>query len=175
MPKGLVRYQKGGVFHFLTSSCYRRLALLDNNRAYQIFETELEKVRRRYRFVVAGYVLMPEHVHLLVSEPKFSMLSVALQVLKQETSKKLKQPGTAQFWQRRYYDLNVWTEKKRVEKLRYTATRFGADWRRSRKTGRGLVTGITLPERWDRLRLSRNGRRETVSWLVSRLRLRKTG
>src|SRR6185312_7986325 len=47
------------------------------------------------------------------------ILSVAFQVLKQETSKKLKQPGRARFWQRRYYDFNVWTEKKRVEKLRY--------------------------------------------------------
>lgn len=76
-------------------------------------------MRRRYGFVIAGYVLMPEHVHLLVGEPKVSILSVALQVLKQETSKKVKQPGMARFWQRRYYDFNVWTGKKRVEKLRY--------------------------------------------------------
>src|SRR6185437_15881007 len=119
MPKGLIRYQKGGVFHFLTFSCYRRLALLDSSAAYRIFEGELEKVRRRYKLVIAGYVLMPEHVHLLVGEPRVSILSVALQVLKQETSKELKQPGRARFWQRRYYDFNVWTEKKRVEKLRY--------------------------------------------------------
>ena len=119
MPKGLVRYQKGGVFHFLTFSCYRRVPLLSGDAGYEIFETELEKVRRCYGFVVAGYVLMPEHVHLLVGEERVSVLSVALQVLRQETSKKLKQRGMAQFWQQRYYDFNVWTEKKRVEKLRY--------------------------------------------------------
>lgn len=119
MPKGLVRYQKCGVFHFLTFSCHRRLPLLGTGAAYRIFEAELEKVRRRYRFVVAGYVLMPEHVHLLVGEPDERSLSVSLQVLKQETSKKLKPPGMAQFWQRRYYDFNVWSEGKRVEKLRY--------------------------------------------------------
>jgi len=76
-------------------------------------------VRSRYGFVVAGYVLMPEHVHLLVGEPSQSSLSVALQVLKQGTSRKLKARGAAQFWQRRYYDFNVWSEEKRVEKLRY--------------------------------------------------------
>ena len=119
MPKGLVRYQKGGVFHFLTFSCYRRLPLLSSSAAYRVFEDELEAVRQRYGFVVAGYVLMPEHVHLLVSEPRVSSLSVVLQVLKQETSKKLKDPGMAQFWQRRYYDFTVWSEEKRVEKLRY--------------------------------------------------------
>jgi REP element-mobilizing transposase RayT len=41
---------------------------------------------------------MPEHVHLLVGEPRRSSLSVALQVLKQQTSRKLKQRGEVQFW-----------------------------------------------------------------------------
>ena len=66
MAKGLVRHQKSGEFHFLTFSCYRRLPLLGTDAAYSVFEQELETVRLRYGFVVAGYVLMPEHVHLLV-------------------------------------------------------------------------------------------------------------
>jgi putative transposase len=119
MPKGLVRYQKCGVFHFLTFSCYRRRPLLDRGTAYQVFERELEAVRRKYGFVVAGYVLMPEHVHLLVGEPGAASLATALQVLKQNTSRKLKSPGEDHFWQRRYYDFNVHSELKRVEKLRY--------------------------------------------------------
>ena len=87
--------------------------------AYGIFERELEAVRARYGFVVAGYVLMPEHVHLLVGEPRLSSLSVALQVLKQQTSRKLKVRGEVQVWQRRYYDFNMHNEEKRVEKLKY--------------------------------------------------------
>jgi putative transposase len=115
----LVRYQQCGCFHFVTFSCYRRQPLLGTATAYGVFERELEAVRVRYGFVVAGYVLMPEHVHLLVGEPRRSSLSIALQVLKQQTSRKLKQRGEVQFWQRRYYDFNVWSEEKRVEKLRY--------------------------------------------------------
>ena len=114
----LVRYQQCGCFHFVTFSCYRRQPLL-GTAAYGIFERELEAVRQRYGFVIAGYVLMPEHVHLLVGEPHRSSLSVAIQVLKQQTSRKLKQPVEVRFWQRRYYDFNVWSEEKRVEKLRY--------------------------------------------------------
>ena len=87
--------------------------------AYDVFERELEKVRVRYGFMVAGYVLMPEHVHLLVGEPHRLSLSVVLQVLKQQTSRQLKRRGDVQFWQRRYYDFNVHNEEKRVEKLRY--------------------------------------------------------
>jgi len=119
MTKGLVRYQQCGCFHFLTFSCYRRQPLLARDGAYDLFERELEAVRRRYDFVVSGYVLMPEHVHLLVNEPRQSPLSIALQVLKQQTSHKLKTSDEAQFWQRRYYDFNVHNEEKRVEKLRY--------------------------------------------------------
>ena len=48
-----------------------------------------------------------------------SSLSVALQVLKQKTSRKLKKIGDPRFWQPRYYDFNVNSEFKRVEKLRY--------------------------------------------------------
>jgi putative transposase len=70
MPKGLVRYQKCGVFHFLTFSCYRRQPLLAEAGAYTVFERALESVRLPYGFVVASYVLMPEQVHLLVAEPK---------------------------------------------------------------------------------------------------------
>ncbi len=103
----------------MTFSCYRREPLLAAPAAYSVFEQELEAVRRRYGFAVAGYVLMPEHAHLLVGEPSRSTLSVVLQVLKQQTSRKLKQRGAVQFWQRRYYDFNVWSEAKRVEKLRY--------------------------------------------------------
>jgi putative transposase len=62
---------------------------------------------------------MPEHVHLLTNEPRISSLAVVLQVLKQETSRKLKRPEQTQFWQRRYYDFNVYTEAKTVEKLKY--------------------------------------------------------
>ena len=119
MPRGLVRYQQCGCFHFLTFSCYRRQPFLERPEAYGVFEAMLESVRMRYRLVVAGYVLMPEHVHLLVGEPPGLPLSVAIQVLKQRTSRRLKFQGDSPFWQRRYYDFNVHNPEKRVEKLRY--------------------------------------------------------
>ncbi|MGA7343139.1 MAG: transposase [Terracidiphilus sp.] len=115
----LVRYQQCGCFHFVTFSCYRRRPLLSDAAAYGVFEQELESVRLRYGLVVAGYVPMPEHLHLLVGEPSRSSLSIAIQVLKQQTSRRLKQREEVQFRQRRYYDFNVWSEEKRVEKLRY--------------------------------------------------------
>jgi putative transposase len=116
MTKGLVRYQQCGCFHFLTFSCYRRLPYLGTEAARSLFECSLETIRLRYDFVVCGYVVMPEHVHLLVSEPKDAPLSKAIQALKLSVSV---QSQERPFWQARYYDFNVQNEDKRVEKLRY--------------------------------------------------------
>jgi putative transposase len=73
-------------------------------------------MRKRYVFHVFGYVVMPEHVHLLVSEPGRRMLDRAIQALKTSVSK---QSDQRPFWLARYYDFNVHSEEKRVEKLRY--------------------------------------------------------
>jgi len=77
----------------------------------------LEQTRERYRFVVVGYVVMPEHVHLLVSEPEIGSPSTVMQVVKQRTARTLlprrkrrnprqrelfgEEPGRA-FWQARF-------------------------------------------------------------------------
>jgi hypothetical protein len=65
MPSGLKRYQQTGDFHFITFSCYRRQSLLEMPLAKRTFEQTLEQVRRWYGLFIAGYVVMPEHVHLL--------------------------------------------------------------------------------------------------------------
>jgi putative transposase len=116
MPNELVRLQETGNFHFLTFSCFHRLPYLDSVEAREIFERSLESIRGRYRFVVAGYVVMPEHVHLLVSEPQKGSLARSVQALKLSVSV---QRAERPFWQTRYYDFNVHSEKKRAEKLRY--------------------------------------------------------
>jgi putative transposase len=73
-------------------------------------------MRLRYDFVVAGYVVMPEHIHMLVSEPRRAILSKAVQALKLSVSVQSKQRP---FWQIRYYDFNVYTPDKRSEKIDY--------------------------------------------------------
>ena len=82
MTEGLHRFYGADDLHFLTFSCYRRLPFFTNQAHCDLFLTILERVRRRYRFVVLGYVVMPEHVHLLVSEPQRETLSIAIQALK---------------------------------------------------------------------------------------------
>ena len=119
MPWGLKRFQECGQLHFLTFSCYHRRANFADARSRATFEAALERVRQQYGWLVYGYVVMPEHVHLLVNEPERGGLARALQSLKQSVARTLALRAADPFWQTRYYDFNVWSERKFVEKLRY--------------------------------------------------------
>jgi putative transposase len=136
MPWGLKRYQQTGDIHFITFSCHRRRPLLGTVHARDTFVITLERIRRWYGFCLTGFVVMPEHVHLLLSEPERRNLAVVLQMLKQMVSRKLHEHGTNPFWQPRYYDFNVWSAEKLTEKL---------DYMHRNPVQRGLVT---RPEDW---------------------------
>jgi putative transposase len=116
MPKGLVRYQQTGHLHFITISCHRHTEILGTPEARNLFQQILEETRRKYGFHILGYVLMSNHIHLLVTEPERANLSTAIQVVKQRFSR----TRPEQFvWEPRYHDFNVFTEAKKIEKLRY--------------------------------------------------------
>jgi putative transposase len=83
VPNKLHRYYGAGYLHFITTSCYRRMALLGKPQNRDLLLEVLERVRRRYRFVVAGYVVMPEHIHLLIGEPERGDPSKVMQAIKQ--------------------------------------------------------------------------------------------
>jgi putative transposase len=149
MPKGLHRWYGGGEFHFITCSCYHRRAFLDSARRKDLFLKILEEVRAKYEFMVVGYVVMPEHFHLLIGEPKVGTPSLAMQVLKQRMAlqclARRKTKGQISlldnemppaFWLPRFHDFNVYTRKKIIEKLRYM---------HRNPVKRGLVES---PEQW---------------------------
>ena len=115
VPRGLVRFERTGNFHFLTFSCFHRLQYLGASAARDLFEEALERTRQHYRFVVAGYVAMPEHVHLLIGEPLEDTVSSVVHALKLSVTMRRVERI---FWQARYYDFNLHNELKRVEKLR---------------------------------------------------------
>ena len=129
------RYYGTKELHFITCSCYHRQAWLASPRRRDLFLTVFEEVRQRYGFVVVGYVVMPDHIHLLLSEPEKGDPSRIMQAIKQGFSRRVLKAvrkrriaaqqelfavGAAHVWQRRFYDFNVrTTARKRIEKLRY--------------------------------------------------------
>jgi putative transposase len=133
-----IRYHNSGKSHFITFSCHQRRPLLNTPESRRAFELVLERARHWYGFFISGYVVMPEHIHILISEPERKSLSVALQMLKQTVARQLRTPGGAEhFWQPRYYDFDVWSSEKHIEKLRYI---------HQNPVERGLAT---CPEDWE--------------------------
>jgi putative transposase len=184
----LRRFYGQGDLHFITTSCYRRKPMLGSARARDIFLEVLEQIRGGYRFDVVGYVVMPEHVHLLLGEPEKGNPSVVMQALKQGVAQRLlrkpKKRDSSQielwkapiqvrsFWQRRFYDFNVFSEAKRVEKLKYM---------HANPVKRGLVSA---PEfwRWSSYRIYAFAERGPVNmdWMfppytMKRTRVRRFG
>ena len=137
--------------HFITCSCYHRQPWLASPQRRDLLLAVFEEVRQRYGYVVVGYVVMPEHIHLLISEPEKGDPSRVMQAIKQGFSRRVLKAvrprrvagqqelfalGAEHVWQRRFYDFNVWTERKRIEKLRYM---------HRNPVARGLVQE---PEQW---------------------------
>lgn len=116
MPHGLRRFQQSAQSHFVTFTCYHRRQGFDSPVVYDLFVEVLEQMRCRFILCIYAYVVMPEHVHLLVSEPPRGLLADAIHYLKLSFAKRL---GAGVFWQKRYYDRNIRNEREFTEKLRY--------------------------------------------------------
>jgi putative transposase len=136
MAHKLIRHYGRGHRHFITFTCDRRLPLLRTVRARNAFVQILGETRDRYGFSLVGYVVMAEHIHLLISGPAKCKPSTVIQVLTQRVSRCLRRKkrnaakqfclafargdeSLCRFWQRRFYDFNVWSLKKKAEKLHY--------------------------------------------------------
>jgi putative transposase len=134
MPRGLRRFHETRQSHFITFSCYHRQANFISSETYDLFVRCLEDMRRRFTMRIYGYVVMPEHVHLLMSEPDRDTLANAIHYLKLSFAKRRRGHRTqvsvqkadanlghqpSSFWEKRYYDRNVRDEEEFRVKLRY--------------------------------------------------------
>ena len=168
MPWGLHRFHESGQTHFVTFCCYRRREIFANGEAARAFEAALERVRRMYHLRVFGYVVMLEHVHLLLSEPERATLAVVLKSLKQGVSRL----GTGEgphLWQNRYYDFNIRDRQQFIEKLRYihrNPVKRGLcerpedwEWSSFRHYATGCVGRVEIESEWTaRMRERKAGR-----------------
>jgi len=158
MPWGLRRFYETGGLHFVTWSCDGRHPFLATPGRRDLLLRVVEQMRNRYRFGVVGYVAMPEHVHLLISEPLMGKVSSVICAIKLGFARRvlsenphfwqhrpevghpgpIGHPGPVghwgpvghpddvgdahagqHVWLKRFYDFNVWSQRKEVEKIKY--------------------------------------------------------
>jgi REP element-mobilizing transposase RayT len=191
MPKGLRRRYGLRHLHFITCSCYRRLPLFASARAKNLFVKILGEVRDRYGFALAGYVVMPEHIHLLLGEPAKGSPSTVMQVLKQRVSRRLRRKPRnkaasqqlrlpfrhahdflPQFWQPRFHDFtgagSTWSLPEKClepDEVRREASlhAYESSEEKTRRTSQGLALEQLFLQREERIRAG-SGRPYELIW-----------
>ena len=123
-----------GTARFVTSSCCRRLQLLNDNQIRNVFLKYLKGTCNKYSILIFGYVIMPEHVHLVLYPQHEVALAPVIGELKSKSAReilslvrsgnsrlleKLTVTDRQQFWQKRCYDHNCRTSETVKEKIEY--------------------------------------------------------
>jgi len=136
MPR-LRHYDNLGTARFVTFSCYHRYQLLTDSEDIRILLAWLDRVCVEREIRVLGYVIMLEHVHLVLHPPDESQVGRVVGEIKSRSARdilgrwkqradrrlrKLLKPGSSsgyQFWQLRCYDHNCRTPETVLEKIEY--------------------------------------------------------
>jgi putative transposase len=133
-----------GTARFVTFSCYHRHPFLTSETAIRIFLEHLDRMRQTYHISIYGYVVVPEHVHIVLRPPDNVRLGQTIGWLKGASSCEIRLAKTRVavssardtmarrplqvirdrqekdvFWQRRCYDHNCRTPESVVEKINY--------------------------------------------------------
>ncbi|MEZ6131854.1 MAG: transposase [Planctomycetaceae bacterium] len=126
-------YDDEGHTHFITFACNGRRKLLNQNRCKRIVISRLETTRKAYEGTCFGFVIMPEHVHVLIRFREQGLLSLFKQEWKRQSSVALVEHFTKtanpvleyltdqeshhQVWIPKQYDFNIYSRPKAIEKL----------------------------------------------------------
>ncbi|HEV3271157.1 MAG TPA: transposase [Candidatus Methylacidiphilales bacterium] len=156
-----------GQYHFLTFSTYQRRRFLDSGETRNIVLEVLQKCLVTQRANCAGFVVMPDHVHALISGEEDFKISPFVQVWKKTSSYRIKRfferelgryeklcPNGCPIWQARFYDYNVDSDEKLNEKIEYmhenpvaaglAENALDWNWSSSRFYERGEMVGVTI-------------------------------
>jgi putative transposase len=151
----LKHYDHDGRARFITFCTHKKIPLLTNNKFRRVVIDSISAIRAQYSLKLLGYVLMPEHVHLVVVPPEDTKLGPAIGKLKIYSSTRIHEIlidlNSAMierltvtrnkiinfvFWQRRCYDHNCRSTESVWEKVNYC---------HNNPVKRGLVS---KPEDW---------------------------
>jgi len=87
--KQRVSINEPGHAHELTFSCHQRLGLLSKDRTRQWLIESLDRARKKLNFELWAYVIMPEHVHILLlpQQAEYEMAAI-LKAIKQSVARR---------------------------------------------------------------------------------------
>ena len=134
----VTHYDNFGTARFFTFSCYHRDRLLITDIDIEIFLSELEASKKKYGVLILGYVIMPNHVHLVLYKDDNLKFGSIIGEIKRKSAYKIITRWKSQdrtmlnqimvpigrkqkyaFWLPRCYDHNCRTPDSVREKINY--------------------------------------------------------
>ena len=103
------------VIYFVTSNTKYRLPFLDNKNASK-FISALKRTKSKHPFRLFGFVIIPDHIHLLFQPQKRETISKIMLCLKRSTAFEI---GDGPIWQPRFHDHIIRNKKKFNNHLNY--------------------------------------------------------
>jgi putative transposase len=166
MPKRQIIDQPGD-FHFVTFSTCQRRRFLAPDRTKAIVVETLQSALDTNFALCHGFVVMPNHVHAILSLAAKSTISSLLLSWKKTSSYRIKRfyaqeltkyhdqcPEACPVWQAKFYDFNLQSDKKLNEKLDYmhanpvtagrAPTLLDWPWSSARFYEKGADVGVTI-------------------------------
>jgi len=121
----LKHYDDLGTARFITFCCYRLQPFLQQPRASELLIKYINETRNKYGFKLLGYVIMPEHVHMVLLPPDGMKLGLVIREIKSKIAREYfaldmnATSGQNVFWQKRCYDHNCRSMESTREKINY--------------------------------------------------------
>jgi len=134
----LKHYDYDGRARFITICTHKRMPTFTNNAMRYILIDDLEEIRNRFNLKLIAYVIMPEHLHLIVIPTGIDSVGFIIGEYKRMTSKKIHELMSTYgrkslhnfvtirnrkerfvLWMRRCYDHNIRSEESLWQKVSY--------------------------------------------------------
>ena len=136
----LFKSREANTFHYVTTVCFKRTPIFHNEFACDLFIHALKQTREHSKFKLTGYVIMPDHVHLILN-PVNRDISVIMRRLKSTSARLildwLRETGSATslrmlelnrpqrkshthaLWQKEFSSIDLFTPRFIQQKLNY--------------------------------------------------------
>lgn len=118
----LRRFTEGEYCYFVTSGVHDRRPLFRDTRLCRILVKNLGFYRDRMKFGLHAYVIMPDHIHLLVTPRRPATISDVMRNFKSYSSKEMREVlgMRGPIWQARFHDRVIRSERQFRAALDYT-------------------------------------------------------
>lgn len=158
MPKMKSPVYGKGHLHLIVCECHRKQPKLGVEKHRDVFVRILEEVRVKFRFAVVGYVVMPTHFQLLMTEPSIDTVANSVETLQQRYRRRYNNSvrSDEQVWETRYADGHVFGPEKTEARLssmhrepvKASLVASATDWEwSSARAYAGLPEGVVTVER----------------------------